>query len=261
MKIADWRVASQYPAEDSPTSRWAWEFLRRNPEYQADFEATSIYPRGPGDHLSPHLQLEKLEAVARSDPAMGEQELHAWKHWSDLQDMHLSLVAALARKWSLSRGTLPDPTNHNAWKEDEFEIRGHVLNSAVGWDSRTGKATNTLLPRTPHPFFVFPAFDLCQPITKQLEAANRLMRAEQTHLIRGKLIPRPHHRARKVKKLVLYLRLLDARSAGVTNQDIRRALYPRIPDNPTATEKIKDDYRAALRLSAGGYATMIQPGK
>ena len=36
----DWRDASAYPLNttDLDPGRWAWEFLRRNPDYQKDYE-------------------------------------------------------------------------------------------------------------------------------------------------------------------------------------------------------------------------------
>lgn len=39
----DWRESSQYPdAAQLSVALWAWEFLRRNPHYQCDFEALSL---------------------------------------------------------------------------------------------------------------------------------------------------------------------------------------------------------------------------
>jgi Family of unknown function (DUF6499) len=33
--MPDWRDPAQYPRDRSPLRQWAWEFLRRNPEYRA----------------------------------------------------------------------------------------------------------------------------------------------------------------------------------------------------------------------------------
>ncbi|MFA5593272.1 MAG: DUF6499 domain-containing protein [Micavibrio sp.] len=36
--LPDWRDKSQYPDPRSTSNKqWAWEFLRRNPDYQKDF--------------------------------------------------------------------------------------------------------------------------------------------------------------------------------------------------------------------------------
>ena len=36
--LPDWRDESAYPAPNALSARhWAWQFLRRNPDYQADF--------------------------------------------------------------------------------------------------------------------------------------------------------------------------------------------------------------------------------
>jgi len=54
--LPDWRDASQYPpVEGTSGTRWAWEFLRRNPEYQKAYSelthvSTYIVIRGPVSH-------------------------------------------------------------------------------------------------------------------------------------------------------------------------------------------------------------------
>ena len=57
--IADWRNLAEYPNSDKASlHQWAWEFLRRNPEYQADWRAVmartvEILPTfKPGDAIS-----------------------------------------------------------------------------------------------------------------------------------------------------------------------------------------------------------------
>ena len=38
--VPDWREADQYPATDSLTHRqWRWQFLRRRPEFRAEWQA------------------------------------------------------------------------------------------------------------------------------------------------------------------------------------------------------------------------------
>ena len=35
----NWKNEAEYPdAEKTSTTQWAWEFLRRNPEYKEDYE-------------------------------------------------------------------------------------------------------------------------------------------------------------------------------------------------------------------------------
>ncbi|MDV6345646.1 transcriptional regulator domain-containing protein [Nitrosomonas sp. Is37] len=42
----DWRIASAYPTEPNnwQLEQWIWAFLRRNPEYQRDYENFSKFP-------------------------------------------------------------------------------------------------------------------------------------------------------------------------------------------------------------------------
>lgn len=37
--LPDWRLASAYPAE-APARWWAWQFLRRNLDYQSDWRCS-----------------------------------------------------------------------------------------------------------------------------------------------------------------------------------------------------------------------------
>lgn len=47
--LPDWRDVSQYPVPDTTEPRqWAWEFLRRNAEYQNDFEKSDSEPHKYG---------------------------------------------------------------------------------------------------------------------------------------------------------------------------------------------------------------------
>lgn len=44
IELPDWRDGEQYPnPNDRPPAWWAWQFLRRNPEYQADYRQWAEY--------------------------------------------------------------------------------------------------------------------------------------------------------------------------------------------------------------------------
>lgn len=46
MGTRDWRSSGDYAdLVDLPVSGWAWEFLRRNPEYRAEVQAAESRPR------------------------------------------------------------------------------------------------------------------------------------------------------------------------------------------------------------------------
>ena len=46
--LPDWKDISKYPDPNKATGRvWAWEFLRRNPEYQQLWEKFAALPPGP----------------------------------------------------------------------------------------------------------------------------------------------------------------------------------------------------------------------
>ena len=75
--LPDWRYADQYPDEKTKPFQWAWEFLRRNPEYH---EAHKLYVRSQTeklDHeddfrLSQYCDRFRLRLFYFPDPAVNE---------------------------------------------------------------------------------------------------------------------------------------------------------------------------------------------
>jgi len=58
--LPDWNDETAYPDHGDDLGAWAWEFLRRNPEYQADYASWAALPDddGEGNH-SPKYDLVK----------------------------------------------------------------------------------------------------------------------------------------------------------------------------------------------------------
>lgn len=57
----DWHYEDQYPGDETTLVQWGWEFLRRNPEYQSDYER---FRTEPGEELEKSSQRhwqEKLQ--------------------------------------------------------------------------------------------------------------------------------------------------------------------------------------------------------
>jgi hypothetical protein len=79
--LPDWRDSSAYPAASAPLCQWAWQFLRRNPEYQADWESFVRPHYDPVDRsidgrsvVPFHTLREKYGVHYPADPALRDTD-------------------------------------------------------------------------------------------------------------------------------------------------------------------------------------------
>src|ERR1700739_3527049 len=73
--LPDWLDQSQYPS-DTTRLEWAWQFLRRNPEYQR-FWAELIKPQYDPAHVDWSLQRAAVRARRVSDRVRPSLHQHA----------------------------------------------------------------------------------------------------------------------------------------------------------------------------------------
>ena len=70
--VPDWRIAADYPDDETSPRDWAWEFLRRNHDYR-DYYVNKIEPLEKAGKLWPDNTLSNLdldEAGCDEDPAL-----------------------------------------------------------------------------------------------------------------------------------------------------------------------------------------------
>lgn len=199
----DWRKPDLYPRGDASRRTFAWEFLRRNPDYLAAWEA--FIGRG-------------------GDPASDDEPCA-----KDPQDprVELPLTVLLARPWGLQ--CMFDPIHPERWLPGPDWLRTAARVSMPGPGSdhlaksgqdRTGKIAFS--------------FDLTLPIEPQLDSvANALRaRAERWRQKHPELAPKPSRAGKKDgAAFVEMLRILDADVAGDQRGEIVRELWPG-EDNP-----------------------------
>jgi hypothetical protein len=257
--LPDWRDPSKYPDPKSIAPlQWAWEFLRRNAEYQADAILANSWPAPPGNVLIGSAELFAKLMSIDTDQTATKAERHEWKHWGELQDAQIAKVAELARKWHLRRGILPDPANPRAWNEDDFELPGHLLSSYAARDYWTGKPGKFMV--TPkHPNEIAVVFDLTEPLPAQLKAARgHLLRLKDDYAKRGWIKNRRLRSASPVN-LGLYLRVTDAKLVGEKDAEIAKVLFARLsnqhPDYQ-GSRRVVDAAAEARRLIERGYTNI-----
>lgn len=224
--MKDWRTAEDYSfTKDLPPWRWAWEFLRRNPEYQQDFrDAIHRLNAREGEYAA---EAELLDRTGYSIPE-GErvksvpsiQSREKWLLWFYLNpELDVPRVSPFTEFGSLY-----------LWVEGQRPLQ----------DSE-----------------VLVRVDLRFPIQPQLVLARDQLASRQRNQTRRgdyrRRVPR-----NQPKKWQLYLRLLDARAVKAPYKEIAAVLFG-IDDRSQKDPRTRVDsaLRQARRISRSGYRDIL----
>lgn len=255
--VANWRNPAEYPDPAlAPLDRWAWEFLRRNPEYQADYrrlcEDGSFYAI-PGDaNDTPYSELGlKVPMNAAEEEAA----------FMALSEGEPNLARDLEFKWGVKPVASPEVAD--AWKwlsmrpavvsahlPQEFgrlmrlpidgrETLMRVVEIFGPGGFRTKLRDNELLVR----------IDVAGPIEDQLKTAEWLLK-----LYRERLKIKPYGEREQRDLWAVYLRLLDARQAVPRPGwgKLAAVLSAESPEGWTES-RARRAYKAACVLRDGGW--------
>jgi hypothetical protein len=111
---------------------------------------------------------------------------------------------------------------------------------------------------------LFVKFNLKRPIGDQIEVVRRWIENHQRCLVNLGRIPKPRQTRNWRDKWPMYLRVLDARAAGASLNEIAGVLFPDMPNlypQFKGRDVIRKDLTAARRLRDGGYLHMLRgPG-
>ena len=228
-----------YPDHGDDLSSWAWEFMRRNPEYQADYARWAGLPDDDGNgNKSPKYDLnlgdwvpmefcESLPSIpALSGETAGEYERRTGQ-WPD------TLLASFQRKWQV------DPVSPSFESGPEYggiappysmERVDDSLVMSSGPYLRDQNLYRGEWGREDDPFVDVVCFDVRFSIDEQFEAVRGALLDRQ----RGNTglfgndpvdqIKRPQ--TKKEDTYEILLRYLDAIAAGASDQHIINKLYP-----------------------------------
>ena len=223
----DWRDASAYPEDASPGT-WAWEFLRRNPEYQKDYEHFASLP----DYLANGAKTAKwhcTQAVWWEDPELRycKQPItedddtigHYFNRTGDNTPLHYSLEDHLIEKWGFTTPEIYDPS-YDGMAGFEYPPK---LTKPVGYkyfDLKKGEfVPDEIEPENPYEYTL--RFDLRYSIDKQLLEANEMLQAEKDSrfaILSDEMMR--YSAGVNIEKLPMYLRAYDAKQAGATYLEI-----------------------------------------
>lgn len=255
----DWRNPADYPApEGTSPRRWAWEFLRRNPDYRADWEAFA----------------NRLRAAAGTRPALALAVRHELNGEIADENSRLMLTAWfveheqleegidngrpvrapfdrwLARKWGLRQLENPEGIQPPQWETttSAISLPGPYADHLTpeGRD-RTGKVALT--------------FDVSLPMAPQIESAANYLRIVADRWQQANPQP-PRGRANKTDatSFVEMLRILDADAECTADPDIIAALWPGqdngYPDYPLR-KRLATRRRTAHEYRDGKYRELL----
>ncbi|MBF0371590.1 MAG: hypothetical protein HQL52_19305 [Magnetococcales bacterium] len=221
MNRPDWRDPNAYPSpEGTPLSKWAWEFLRRNPDYQKDYHEIN--------------DLDGLDALIFTPPATPGESLNDYEKRMR-KDGHetwefVSRATLKAKKWGLKEMISPA-------EEWGFSFETSVLTETWGCSTRD-------------PNKVAFVFDLSWPIGPQLRHVKRALQIKQ------KITGKPKQARKQVAHFPSYLRLLDAKEKEITTADMARVIFPEIDNfdpSYSGNKKVIAGLKAAHEISENDF--------
>jgi hypothetical protein len=231
----DWKNNREYDSyKNLKNSEYAWEFLRRNPQYMT--------------------QYSKLHA-----------ELKAKKIAEDYaHPQHRELVSAFAKRWDLNQLYSPGTSSafireikerpsekgrsYAMWKKEKDARRITQVDDFNALTRRHTYAKNKdgKRSRLPNPYVII-AFDTRKVITPMLNEVKKILAKKQEAIIdKGlELFPKKNPAKQNFPK---YLQILDALIVNAKKSEIIKAIYPSKDEilDPDYTA-LNYDIRAALR--------------
>lgn len=227
----NWRDPEAYDFCDELTSaQWAWEFLRRNPEYQRQWQEF-------------WRTWQALEAAYGRPP---DRDFCAWKNdpraWVPASECEggdcridqdkVLIECALGARWGFHKFP-PDP------QDDDPVGEGRLTWRDLGEKPLPVIDTESAVPED-RPETMALLFDLSLPLKPQLEQARRQLQMEAGLRRRqGRLVPKRVSTLKEHWKLLL--RLLDAEAAGELQE---------MAENVKETRTLWDEARGMME---GGY--------
>lgn len=221
--LLQWNQDSDYSYLDKGVRLhdWAWEFLRRNPDYRVAYEKYA-YSIGVAEHVLNFLEASRPWGLAKpSDPLWHFRE--SGVSWSER--VGPILMMAKIDPW-------PDPKGGYASGDP----------NAILWDGFPERAVLS--------------FDLRLPIEPQVEEVRgTLLDCQKRCLALGKIkVKSPPSGTVRADHYKRYIRLLDGSAAGASQIAMGKVLCG---DKANSRDSARRALTAARRLSRGGYRDLL----
>lgn len=211
--MAEWKNAGDYEFFDAKLpARWAWEFLRRNPDYEVDYKSI------PQRTKAQKERFEKESGVPVSRPLFPPS-------------------VVFGKKWGIN-GPLHDPDNNVtpdfALSLPEVPLLNQVV---IYFDEPDG-----LGQASQRESFAVLVFQLWEDLDTQLRAAHQML-----HKMQKERDLKPLARNFSPKQFATYLRLLDAKASAASTKAIVKYIgaYAKVADKTNAD----GEYQAQKRIN------------
>lgn len=221
--VPDWLDAGAYPAVDGMTIReWWWEFTRRRPDYRAMWNAADEI-EDKSHRYAPDVDAFRLKFKLSviHDPRL---------QFTDWDLMHFRYPV---------NGFIQERNDDAAMREAQFIIdnRDRLPHNFLDAEIERRKARRISEKEAGIRHYVF---DLSEPLDPQITKAGQELKHLQAELFGKK-------QRRKLDEFwPTYLRVVDARDAGATYEEIREQFWP--DDDKKLFTASRDTYKAACRV-------------
>lgn len=239
--VPDWKNAAAYPKpDDLDLTYWRWEFLRRRPDYREDFDAhaplTYEYEIAQAKATSP--KTKRLSVVSPDHPAFRARLDYLAYHKDNQADPAFHQALQRFLRYDLAYSGLPNPRCMRPLRLHFERPFGGFLEGPLNEKTRLSLREDQVM-------FIY---CLSRPLTSQEKLIGDLLRKMQAHRY-GRKVDR---RVRK-KDWPRYLRVLDAKNAGLTYHEIGRELglvknLADLEDEAIASRVYTEFYKPALAL-------------
>lgn len=255
----NWRNQDEYPTDkgDHTLSFWAWQFLRRNKDYQNDWlvyaeTLVSIATQKP--EVLPYIRIDlNLGRTIRNDEMFRLSKLV--NEVSSTYQLSKQCIS-LGKKWGLLK-------IHNPTRADITGGINHFLESGTQLIHFEFPERDTALPREflkeTHPKngdeYVRPVFDLRFPVEVLRSQFELILKKRQARIESEIIVPhkgRPH---KQVVNFQNYLRVLDALDEGRSIPEIAEIILSK-QDQDNAKKTVRNWKNAATLIRDKDYITL-----
>jgi len=233
----DWHNEEDYAyTKDHSDKLWAWEFLRRNPEYQEDWNRS----------LKEHIEFCKeykdvLSSLGAEDQAP--------------ENPDFSIPTTIPETWGLEALVNPEQPKPN--KLRFVNDIGIILGKGTEIPLEDEAIREVIIPQGK----AFISIDLTKPIKPQLTHYQEVLLYLQERQKEKGLLTVENKRLHRDNWLI-YLRVWDAMNdpSNPKDHEIAEMIFPFIPNeypNYNGNKRVTDSCKSAERLIYGGYRQII----
>lgn len=244
VKVADWKTHSDYPGDDATYSQWAWEFLRRNSEYQKDqalWEALGTAASIFDDIRSKAVPIPRI--VVCEPPALLNETMAELKSRVGVARVKFySPVEYFKRTYRT--GCAPSPLRKECYPMLFEDVSAVSYSDYINPREIDGRY-NRMEVKSENEILVKLRLDV--PIDIQLKRIKKMVESIEEYS--------PYDARLHVGKFKYYLRAYDARLAGETAKNIADVLSQEcVQGTKDFDEKtIGNFWKAADRLISSDY--------